>query len=156
MSFLFLCDVYKSEMAGKDRNCFLPLVLTGLNWLAETPSGKNWQKTAITQMTNAVGFLLSNDFKCTNVCLDGIRTYCALCPLGFLVGDQLKCAYMVDVGTTQIFFIRINLVSESFDSTQLMTHNGFTGIDSNQLMTQNGFLKIDSNRLMTQKASRIF
>ena len=52
--------------------------------------------------------------------------------------------------------IRTNLVSESFDSTQLLTHNGFTGIDSYQLTTQNGFLKIDSNRLTTQKASRIF
>ena len=56
----------------------------------------------------------------------------------------------------KIFLIRINLVSESFDSTQLMTHNGFTEIDSNQLTTQNGFLKIDSNQLTTQKASRIF
>ena len=46
----------------------------------------------------------------------------------------------------KIFLVRINLVSESFDSTQLMTHNGFTGIDSSQLITQNGFLKVDSNR----------
>ena len=37
----------------------------------------------------------------------------------------------------KIFLIRINLVSESFDSTQLMTHIGFTGINSNQLMTEN-------------------
>ena len=41
----------------------------------------------------------------------------------------------------KIFLIRINLLSESFESIQLMTHNGFTGIDSNQLVTQNGFLK---------------
>ena len=52
----------------------------------------------------------------------------------------------------KIFLIRINLVSVSFDSTQLMTHKGFTGIDSNQLMTRNGFLKIDSNQLTTPKA----
>ena len=61
-----------------------------------------------------------------------------------------------DMGTTQNIFDSNQLVSEIFDSTQLMTHNGFTGIDSNQLTTQNGFLKIDSNRLMTQEASRIF
>ena len=55
-----------------------------------------------------------------------------------------------DMGTTQNIFSS-QLVSESFDSTQLMTHNGFTGIDSNQLTTQNGFLKIDSNRFTTEK-----
>ena len=56
----------------------------------------------------------------------------------------------------KIFLIRINLVLESFDSTQLMTPNDFTGIDSNQLTTQNGFLKIDSNQLTTQKAQGYF
>ena len=47
------------------------------------------------------------------------------------------------------FFIRFNSVLENFDSTQLITHNGFTRIDSNQLMTQNGLMKFDSNRLTT-------
>ena len=51
--------------------------------------------------------------------------------------------------------IRFNSVSESFDSTQLMTHNGFSGLDLNQLTAQNGFLEFDLNRLTTQKASRI-
>ena len=32
------------RLAGGGKNWFLPLVLTGLNWLAETPSAKNWQK----------------------------------------------------------------------------------------------------------------
>ena len=54
------------------------------------------------------------------------------------------------------FFIRINSVLERFDSTQLMTHNGFTRIYSNHLMTQNGSLKFDSNQIMTQKASKYF
>ena len=53
--------------------------------------------------------------------------------------------------TTQNIFDSNQLDSESFESTQLMTHNGFTGIDSNQLTTQSGFLKNDSNRLTTQK-----
>ena len=56
---------------------------------------------------------------------------------------------------TTHLFIRLNSVSESLESTQLMTHNGFTRIDSNKLTTQNGFMKFDSNRLMSQKASRI-
>ena len=42
-------------------------------------------------------------------------------------------------------FIRFNSVSESFDSTQLTIHNGFTGIDLNQIRTKNGILKFDSN-----------
>ena len=60
------------------------------------------------------------------------------------------------MGTTH-FFNPFNLVSEIFDSTQLMTHNRYTRIDSNRPngLTQNGFLKFDSNRLTTQKASRI-
>ena len=41
-----------------------------------------------------------------------------------------------DMGTTH-FFIRFNSASESFDSTQLMTHNGFTRNYSSQLTTQN-------------------
>ena len=32
---------YWAGLAGGGRNWFLPLVLTSLNWLAETPSGKN-------------------------------------------------------------------------------------------------------------------
>ena len=51
--------------AGK--NWCLPLLLTGLNWLAESPSGKNWQKPAKTKMTQTVCFLVSNCLKCTNV-----------------------------------------------------------------------------------------
>ena len=61
-----------------------------------------------------------------------------------------------DMDRLKIFLIRINLVSESFDSTQLMTLNDFKGIDSSQLTTQNEFIKFDSSRLTTQKASRIF
>ena len=53
-------------------------------------------------------------------------------------------------------FLRCYSVSESFYSSRLMTHNGFTRIDSNQLTNQSRFLKFDSNRLMTQKASRFF
>ena len=49
-----------------------------------------------------------------------------------------------------------NSVSESFDSTQVMTHNDLTRIDSNHLTTQNGFLKFDSNKLTTQKTSEYF
>ena len=89
----FVC--FWAGLAGGGRNWFLLLLLSSLNWLAETPSDKNWQKLAKTQMTKTVGFLVSNCFKCTNVCLDGIGTYCALCLIGFLVGDCLKCTYMV-------------------------------------------------------------
>ena len=49
-----------------------------------------------------------------------------------------------------LFFIRLNPVSESFDSTLLMTRNGFTKIDSNQLKTQPTFQSLDSNQLVTQ------
>ena len=52
-------------------------------------------------------------------------------------------------------FIQFNSVSESFDSTQLMTHNAFTRLDLYQLTTQHGFLKFDSNLTSTQKASSI-
>ena len=86
---------------------FLPLVLTGFNWLAEIPGGKNWQKPVKPQMTETVGFLVSNCFKCTNVYLDGIGTYYALCPIGFLV-DYLKCAYMVLI-TIEIYFSACNV-----------------------------------------------
>ena len=34
-------------LAGGGKNCFLPPVLR-VNWLAETPSGRNWQKLAKT------------------------------------------------------------------------------------------------------------
>ena len=64
-------------------------------------------------------------------------------------------AYVIRQGHNS-FFIRFNAVSETFDSIQLMTHNGFTRNHSNQLTTQNGFLKFDSNRLTTQRASSIF
>ena len=49
-----------TELAGVGKNWFLPVVLTGLNRLAETPSGKNWQKLAKTQMIKTVRFLVSN------------------------------------------------------------------------------------------------
>ena len=52
---------------------------------------------------------------------------------------------------SNIFLIPLNSVSESFDSTHLMTHYDFTRLDSNQLTIQNGFMKFDSNRLMTKK-----
>ena len=48
---------------------------------------------------------------------------------------------VADMGT--ILFIRIRSVPESFVSTQLITHNGFTRIDSNQLTTQDRFSKFD-------------
>ena len=53
-------------------------------------------------------------------------------------------------GYESIFFIRFNSVSENLDSTQLMTHHGFTRIDSTQLTTQKIFQSFDLNRLMTQ------
>ena len=81
-------------MAGDGKNWFLPLVLTGLNRLAETPNGKNWQKLAKTQMTKTIVLLVSNRWKCTNVCLNAMGTYCALCLIGFLVGEYLECLYM--------------------------------------------------------------
>ena len=74
------------------KNWFLPLILTGLNRLAETPIGKKLVKT---QMTKTVHILVSNCLKCTNVGLDVIRTYCALCFIGFLLGDCLKCVYFL-------------------------------------------------------------
>ena len=51
-------------------------------------------------------------------------------------------------------FIRFSSVS-SFDSTQLMTHDGFTGPDSNQLMTQNRFLKFDLKSTHDSNSCRI-
>ena len=60
-----------------------------------------------------------------------------------------------DMGMTH-FFIRFSKVSKSFDSTELITHRGFTKIVSNQLTTQNGFLKFNSNRLTTKKNSQNF
>ena len=50
----------------------------------------------------------------------------------------VACSYGYDS-----FFIRFNSVSESFDLTQLIGHNGFTRIDSNQLKIEDGFLKFD-------------
>ena len=50
-----------------------------------------------------------------------------------------------------LFLIRFNSVSDSFESTQIMTHNCLTRLDSNPLTTQNEFLKFDSNRLTTSK-----
>ena len=87
-------EARQPELAGGGRNWFLPLVLTGLNRVAETPCGKNWQKLAKTQMTKTVCFLVSNCLQCTNVCMDVIGTYCAHRLIGFLVGDYLKCPYM--------------------------------------------------------------
>ena len=52
----------------------------------------------------------------------------------------------------QLIFILFNSVSESFDSTQLMTLDGFTSLDPNQLTIQNGCLKVVSNQFTTQKA----
>ena len=57
------------------------------------------------------------------------------------------------MGTLKNIFDSNQLSLKSFDSTQLITHGGFTGIDSNQLTTPNGFLKFDSNRLI--KINRI-
>ena len=42
-----------------------------------------------------------------------------------------------DMGTTHFF--RFNSFSESVDSNQLITHNGFTTLDSNQLAIQMNF-----------------
>ena len=73
-------------LAGGGKNCFLPLVLTGLNQLAEIPSGKNWQNLAKTRMTKTVGFLVNNCLRYTNVCLDVIGNLYTLL-IGFLVGN---------------------------------------------------------------------
>ena len=56
------------------------------------------------------------------------------------------CELWPGMGTTHFLFDS----TQSFDSTQLMTHNGLTRHHSNQLTTQNGFRKFDSNRLMMQ------
>ena len=50
--------------------------------------------------------------------------------------------------TTKQTWVRLtfNSVSESFDWTQLMTHNAFARINSNQHTIQNRFLKFDSIR----------
>ena len=53
------------------------------------------------------------------------------------------------------FFILFNSVSERFGSTQLMTHNGFTGLDSNLPTTQNGRLEFDSDDSRLKKLFRI-
>ena len=58
-----------------------------------------------------------------------------------------------DMGTQN--FIRFNLVSQTFDSNQLMTNDVFTSTASNQLTTQNGFLKFDSNRPTAKKKPKI-
>ena len=57
--------------------------------------------------------------------------------------DNVSSCYRKQTWVRLIFFIRFNSVSESFDSIQLMTHNGFTRINSNQLTTQNGLPKFD-------------
>ena len=70
---------------------------------------------------------------------------------------------LAGIGTTH-FLIRFNSVSGSFDSTQLMTRNGFTGLDSDQLILKMDFFNLiqidsrlksfqnfDSNQLTTQK-----
>ena len=50
--------MFWAGLAGGGKNWFLPLVLTGLNQLAKTPSGRNWQKLAKTQMIKTVVFQL--------------------------------------------------------------------------------------------------
>ena len=69
-----------------------------------------------------------------------------------LRNDSADCDQMWCLFSRHVFFIRFNSVSESFDSAQPMSHNGFTRLDSGQVMTQKSFLKIDSNRLTTQKS----
>ena len=76
------------------------LFFAGLNRLAETPVGKNWQKT---QMIKTVCFLVSNCLKCIYACLDVAVTYSALCLIRFLIGDYLKCVYIL-LGTNEICF----------------------------------------------------
>ena len=61
-----------------------------------------------------------------------------------------------DMGTTQFFSIRLNSVSESFDSDLTHDSQWLSKIDSNQLTTENGFLEFDLNRLMTQMAFQNF
>ena len=69
------------------KTVFASPVLTGLNWLAETPSGRNWRNPAKTQMTKIVvfsGLQLLETYKCVSGCHWDIS---ALCLIGFLVGD---------------------------------------------------------------------
>ena len=91
------------------------------------------------------------------------------CNLPDSIRARVKCVCQTWV-RLKIFLIRIHLVSESFDSTQLTTQNGFTGIYSNQLTTKKDFWKLiqidsrlkkfqgyfDSNQLMTQKTFQDF
>ena len=76
---------------GCQKLFFLPLILPGLNRLAETTNGKNRQKLAKTPMTKAVTFRITNRLEQTNVRLDATGKYSALCLTDFLVGDSLKC-----------------------------------------------------------------
>ena len=59
-------------------------------------------------------------------------------------------------GYDSIFPIRLNSVSESFDSDSTHDTQWLSNIDSNQLTTQNSFLEFDSNRLMTAYDSKSF
>ena len=50
-----------------------------------------------------VGFLVSNCLTCTDVCIDVMGTYSALCLIGFLVGDSMKCVYMIVIAIGMCF-----------------------------------------------------
>ena len=56
------------------------------------------------------------------------------------------------MGATQIYLIRFNSVSASFDSDSNHDSQWLSRMDSNYLTTRNGFPEFDSNRLMTQMA----
>ena len=60
-----------------------------------------------------------------------------------------EISWLTTTAGLQQTWVRLNFLfestKESFDSTQVMTYNGFTRIDSNDPMTRNGILAFDSN-----------
>ena len=93
--------IYRWLVREKDTRYALSagLAKTGFyHWFQPVLTG--WQKPLVAKTRKnsndqTVGFLVSNNLKCTNVYLDVIGSYCALCLTGFLVGDCLECPYMV-------------------------------------------------------------
>ena len=56
--------------------CMIHYIGTLIDIVCNTYYGRGWQKLAKTQMTKAIGFLVSNSLKYTNVCLDVIGNLC--------------------------------------------------------------------------------
>ena len=85
------CQDWGAGLAGMAKTFFLPLVLTSLSPLSETPNGRNWQKLAKTQFTKTVVFLVTNCLKQKKMCVRMLLKHpLALFLIGFLAGDYLK------------------------------------------------------------------